>query len=128
MIIHWCDVCKQSAGGSFSLFSRVFGDCWFSFVFVRMWIWLLRPLVHVLCACRSFALSFDIIRLSMMWWEISRPPGPPNHVFLRPPMPILPRVVVIAHQCTHPHPSAPIRTHLHPSAPIHVWIILPLSP
>ena len=69
---------------------------------------------NVLCACWPFSLCFGKIRLNMMWWEISRPPGPPNYAYLPPPVPILARVVVIAHQCTHPHPSAPICTHLHP--------------
>ena len=110
LLICCCYVCAQFAGGSFLSFARVFGDCWFVFAFVRLWVWFLRRLVHVLCACCSFSRFFGKMRLNMMCREISRPPGPPNHACLRPPLSILPIFRVITHRYTHMHPSAPIFT------------------
>ena len=84
---------------------------------VRLCVWHMRTLIHVLCACCSFFVFLGRTCQNMMCREISRSCRPPNHTHIRPPTRIpMPALLFL-------HTNTPIRTVSCPSC-MRVWCLV----
>ena len=98
----------KNAGVTICCLSEFWGGYGECLLMIKLSAYIMWGLIHVMCVCYSFSIFWGHACPSMMFREFSRPPGGPNHTYIRPPLFTLPIVCVITYLYTYMYSSAPI--------------------